>query len=166
VSVLRTIEQKIESLEGEIWRNFILHYNFPGFSVGEVRRFGGASRRDIGHGALAERAVEAVLPPKEEFPYTIRVVSEILESNGSSSMASVCGASLALMDAGVPLRSHVAGIAMGLVKEGDRLDLLTYSIYNDSNYFLQVGKVNGYTTVRKIAPGKQIYFPPFDKNEV
>ena len=113
-------EQKIEALEGESYRHFMLHYNFPSFSVGEVRRFGSPSRRDIGHGALAERAVEAVLPPKEEFPYTIRVVSDILESNGSSSMASVCGASLALMDAGVPLKSHVAGIAMGLVKEGDR----------------------------------------------
>src|SRR5437867_5028214 len=103
----------------------MLHYSFPSFSVGEVRRYGGPSRRDIGHGALAERAVEAVLPPKEEFPYTIRIVSDILESNGSSSMASVCGASLALMDAGVPLRTHVAGVAMGLVKEGDRVGILT-----------------------------------------
>ena len=118
-------EQKIESIEGDFYRNFMLHYNFPSFSVGEVRRFGGPSRRDIGHGALAERAVEAVLPPKEEFPYTIRVVSDILESNGSSSMASVCGASLALMDAGVPLKSHVAGVAMGLVKEGDKVGSLT-----------------------------------------
>src|SRR5437588_459707 len=92
---------------------------------GEVRRFGSPSRRDIGHGALAERAVEAVLPPKEEFPYTIRIVSDILESNGSSSMASVCGASLALMDAGVPLKSHVAGVAMGLVKEGEKVGILT-----------------------------------------
>ena len=118
-------EQKIESIEGDFYRNFMLHYNFPSFSVGEVRRFGSPSRRDIGHGALAERAVEAVLPPKEEFPYTIRIVSDILESNGSSSMASVCGASLALMDAGVPLRSHVAGVAMGLVKEGDKVGILT-----------------------------------------
>jgi polyribonucleotide nucleotidyltransferase len=118
-------EQKIESLEGDHYRNFMLHYNFPSFSVGEVRRFGSPSRRDIGHGALAERAVEAVLPPKEEFPYTIRIVSDILESNGSSSMASVCGASLALMDAGVPLRTHIAGVAMGLVKEGDRVGILT-----------------------------------------
>jgi polyribonucleotide nucleotidyltransferase len=118
-------EQKIESLEGESYRHFLLHYNFPSFSVGEVRRFGSPSRRDIGHGALAERAVEAVLPPKEEFPYTIRIVSDILESNGSSSMASVCGASLALMDAGVPLKTHVAGVAMGLVKEGDRVGILT-----------------------------------------
>jgi polyribonucleotide nucleotidyltransferase len=118
-------EQKIESIEGDYYRNFMLHYNFPSFSVGEVRRFGSPSRRDIGHGALAERAVEAVLPPKEEFPYTIRIVSDILESNGSSSMASVCGASLALMDAGVPLKSHVAGVAMGLVKEGDKVGILT-----------------------------------------
>ena len=118
-------EQKIESIEGDYYRNFLLHYNFPSFSVGEVRRFGSPSRRDIGHGALAERAVEAVLPPKEEFPYTIRVVSDILESNGSSSMASVCGASLALMDAGVPLKSHVAGVAMGLVKEGEKVGILT-----------------------------------------
>jgi polyribonucleotide nucleotidyltransferase len=118
-------EQKIESIEGDYYRNFMLHYNFPSFSVGEVRRFGSPTRRDIGHGALAERAVEAVLPPKEEFPYTIRVVSDILESNGSSSMASVCGASLALMDAGVPLKAHVAGVAMGLVKEGEKVGILT-----------------------------------------
>jgi polyribonucleotide nucleotidyltransferase len=118
-------EQKIEALEGESYRHFMLHYNFPSFSVGEVRRFGSPSRRDIGHGALAERAVEAILPSKEEFPYTIRIVSDILESNGSSSMASVCGASLALMDAGVPLKTHVAGVAMGLVKEGDRVGILT-----------------------------------------
>jgi polyribonucleotide nucleotidyltransferase len=118
-------EQKVEALEGESYRHFLLHYNFPSFSVGEVRRFGSPSRRDIGHGALAERAVEAILPAKEDFPYTIRVVSDILESNGSSSMATVCGASLALMDAGVPLKSHVAGIAMGLIKEGDRFGILT-----------------------------------------
>jgi polyribonucleotide nucleotidyltransferase len=118
-------EQKIEAIEGDHYRHFMLHYNFPSFSVGEVRRFGSPSRRDIGHGALAERAVEAVLPSKEDFPYTIRIVSDILESNGSSSMASVCGASLALMDAGVPLKSHVAGVAMGLVKDGDKVGILT-----------------------------------------
>src|SRR6266403_1711467 len=95
-------EQKIEALEGESYRSFMLHYNFPSFSVGEVRRFGSPGRREIGHGALAERAMLPVVPPKEQFPYTIRVVSDILESNGSSSMATVCGASLALMDAGVP----------------------------------------------------------------
>jgi polyribonucleotide nucleotidyltransferase len=127
-------EQKIEALEGESYRSFMLHYNFPSFSVGEVRRFGSPSRRDIGHGALAERAVEGVLPPKEEFPYTVRVVSEILESNGSSSMASVCGASLALMDAGAPLKSHVAGIAMGLVKEGDRYGILTDIMGTEDHY--------------------------------
>jgi len=127
-------EQKIEALEGESYRHFMLHYNFPSFSVGEVRRFGSPSRRDIGHGALAERAVEAVLPPKEEFPYTIRVVSDILESNGSSSMASVCGASLALMDAAVPLKAPVAGIAMGLVKEGDRVGILTDIMGTEDHY--------------------------------
>jgi len=127
-------EQKIEALEGESYRHFMLHYNFPSFSVGEVRRFGSPSRRDIGHGALAERAVEAVMPPKEEFPYTVRVVSDILESNGSSSMASVCGASLALMDAGAPLKSHVAGIAMGLVKEGDRFGILTDIMGTEDDY--------------------------------
>jgi polyribonucleotide nucleotidyltransferase len=127
-------EQKIEALEGESYRHFMLHYNFPSFSVGEVRRFGSPSRRDIGHGALAERAVEAVLPAKEDFPYTIRVVSDILESNGSSSMATVCGASLALMDAGVPLRSHVAGIAMGLVKEDDKFGILTDIMGTEDHY--------------------------------
>jgi polyribonucleotide nucleotidyltransferase len=127
-------EQKIEALEGETYRHFMLHYNFPSFSVGEIRRFGSPSRRDIGHGALAERAVEAVLPAKEDFPYTIRVVSDILESNGSSSMATVCGASLALMDAGVPLKTHVAGIAMGLVKEGDRFGILTDIMGTEDHY--------------------------------
>ena len=145
-------EQKIEGLEGEIWRHFLLHYNFPSFSVGEVRRFGGPSRRDIGHGALAERAVEAVLPSKEEFPYTIRVVSDILESNGSSSMASVCGASLALMDAGVPLKAHVAGIAMGLVKEGDRYGILTDIMGSEDHYgdmdFKVAGTEKGVTALQ------------------
>ncbi|MBI3630098.1 MAG: polyribonucleotide nucleotidyltransferase, partial [Candidatus Rokubacteria bacterium] len=118
-------EQKIEALEGETHRSFMLHYNFPSFSVGEVRRFGSPGRREIGHGALAERAVSAVIPPKEEFPYTIRVVSDILESNGSSSMATVCGASMALMDAGVPITTMIAGIAMGLVLEGGKYTVLT-----------------------------------------
>ncbi len=127
-------EQKIEALEGESWRHFMLHYNFPSFSVGEVRRFGSPGRREIGHGALAERAVAAALPAKEDFPYTIRIVSDILESNGSSSMATVCGASLALMDAGVPLRGHVAGIAMGLVKEGDRFGILTDIMGTEDHY--------------------------------
>ena len=145
-------EQKIESLEGESYKNFLLHYNFPSFSVGEVRRFGSPSRRDIGHGALAERAVEAVLPAKEDFPYTIRVVSEILESNGSSSMATVCGASLSLMDAGVPLKGHVAGIAMGLVKEGDKFGILTDIMGTEDHYgdmdFKVAGTEKGVTALQ------------------
>ncbi|HTX54313.1 MAG TPA: polyribonucleotide nucleotidyltransferase [Candidatus Baltobacteraceae bacterium] len=118
-------EQRMDDLEGETFKRFMLHYNFPPFSVGEVKFMRGASRRDIGHGALAERAIQPVLPGKEEFPYTIRIVSDILESNGSSSMATVCGASLSLMDAGVPVKGAVAGVAMGLVKEGDRTVVLT-----------------------------------------
>jgi polyribonucleotide nucleotidyltransferase len=145
-------EQKIEALEGESYRHFMLHYNFPPFSVGEVRRFGSPSRRDIGHGALAERAVEAVMPPKEEFPYTVRVVSDIMESNGSSSMASVCGASLALMDAGAPLKSHVAGIAMGLVKEGDKFGILTDIMGSEDHYgdmdFKVAGTEKGVTALQ------------------
>src|SRR5262249_21929491 len=145
-------EQKIEALEGEIYRHFMLHYNFPPFSVGEVRRFGSPSRRDIGHGALAERAVEAVLPAKDEFPYTIRIVSDILESNGSSSMATVCGACLALLDAGVPLRSHVAGIAMGLVKDGDRFGILTDIMGTEDHYgdmdFKVAGSEKGVTALQ------------------
>jgi polyribonucleotide nucleotidyltransferase len=103
----------------------MLHYNFPPFSVGETGRMTGVGRREVGHGALAERAISAVLPSEDESPYSLRVVSDILESNGSSSMASVCGASLALMDAGIPLKGSVAGIAMGLVKEGDDYAILT-----------------------------------------
>lgn len=114
-----------ERLEGRVIRRFMLHYNFPPFCVGEVKRIMGPGRREIGHGALAERALEPVLPSKEEFPYTIRVVSEILESNGSSSMATVCGGSLCLMDAGVPIKGAVAGIAMGLVQEDDKLAILS-----------------------------------------
>jgi polyribonucleotide nucleotidyltransferase len=127
-------EQKMEALEGESFKRFMLHYNFPSFSVGEVRRFGSPGRREIGHGALAERSVEPVLPPKEAFPYTIRIVSDILESNGSSSMATVCGASLALMDAGVPIQAPVAGIAMGLIKEGDRVAILTDIMGTEDHY--------------------------------
>jgi polyribonucleotide nucleotidyltransferase len=145
-------EQKIEALEGEYFRHFMLHYNFPPFSVGEVRRIGSPSRRDIGHGALAERAVEAVMPPKDQFPYTIRVVSDILESNGSSSMATVCGASLALMDAGVPLRNHVAGIAMGLVKDGERFGILTDIMGTEDHYgdmdFKVAGTEKGVTALQ------------------
>jgi len=118
-------EQKVDSLDGETYKTFMLHYNFPPFSVGEVKPLKSPGRREIGHGNLAERAIKAVIPPKSQFPYTIRIVSDILESNGSSSMATVCGGSLALMDAGVPIKSHVAGIAMGLIKEQDRVVILT-----------------------------------------
>jgi polyribonucleotide nucleotidyltransferase len=118
-------EQKIEALAGETFKSFMLHYNFPPSSVGEVRPLRGPGRREIGHGALAERAIKPSLPKNGDFPYTIRVVSEVLESNGSSSMATVCGASLALMDAGVPVTDAVAGIAMGLVKEGDEFIVLS-----------------------------------------
>ncbi|HXJ39901.1 MAG TPA: polyribonucleotide nucleotidyltransferase, partial [Bryobacteraceae bacterium] len=119
-------EQRIEMLEpGETFKRFMLHYNFPPFSVGEVGFMRGPGRREIGHGALAERAVSAVVPSEEKFPYTLRVVSDILESNGSSSMASVCGASIAMMDAGVPITAPVGGVAMGLVKEGDKYAILT-----------------------------------------
>ena len=110
---------------GQSWKTFMLHYNFPSYSVGEVRPNRGPGRREIGHGALAERSLTGVVPSNERFPYTIRIVSDILESNGSSSMASVCGASLALMDAGVPIKSPVAGIAMGLIQEGDRVAVLS-----------------------------------------
>jgi len=109
--------QKIESFEGETWKSFMLHYNFPPFSVGETGRMTGPGRREVGHGALAERSLTPMMPTEEQFPYTVRIVSDILESNGSSSMASVCGGSLAMMDAGVPLKSAVAGIAMGLVMD-------------------------------------------------
>ena len=118
-------EQKVDTLLEEHYKSFMLHYNFPPFCVGEVRFLRGPGRREIGHGALAERALLSVLPDADEFPYTVRLVSEVLESNGSSSMASVCGGSLALMDAGVPIKSPVAGIAMGLIKEGDQVAILT-----------------------------------------
>jgi len=129
VTTLGTVrdEQRIDSVDvrEETSKSFMLHYNFPGFSTGEVRMFRGTSRRETGHGMLAERALQALLPAYEDFPYTIRVVSDILESNGSSSMASVCGGSLSLMDAGVPMRAPCAGIAMGLIKEGDQVEILT-----------------------------------------
>ena len=118
-------EQKIDSLEGESYKAFMLHYNFPPFSVGEVKPLRSPGRREIGHGVLAERALKSIIPSKEVFPYTIRIVSDILESNGSSSMATVCGGTLALMDAGVPIKAPVAGIAMGLVQEGDKNIVLT-----------------------------------------
>ena len=118
-------EQFVDALEGTYKENFLLHYNFPPFSVGETGRVGFTGRREIGHGKLAWRALKAMLPSREDFPYTLRLVSEITESNGSSSMATVCGASLAMMDAGVPLKKPVAGIAMGLIKEGDRFAVLS-----------------------------------------
>ncbi|MCL4476362.1 MAG: polyribonucleotide nucleotidyltransferase [Nitrospirae bacterium] len=118
-------EQKIETLEGETYKTFMLHYNFPPFSVGEVKPLRSPGRREIGHGALAERSLKPIIPSKEVFPYTIRIVSDILESNGSSSMATVCGSTLALMDAGVPIKAPVAGIAMGMIQEGDKTVVLT-----------------------------------------
>jgi polyribonucleotide nucleotidyltransferase len=118
-------EQKIDALEGESWKSYMLHYNFPPFSVGEVRPIRGPGRREIGHGALAERAIQTVIPTDESFPYTIRIVSDILESNGSSSMATVCAGSLSLMDAGVPVKAGVAGVAIGLVQENGQAALLT-----------------------------------------
>ena len=145
-------EQYIDSLEGTYKETFMLHYNFPPFSVGETGRLGGAGRREIGHGKLAWRAIHPMLPPADQFPYTIRVVSEITESNGSSSMASVCGASLSLMDAGVPLRAPVAGIAMGLIKEGERFAVLS-DILGDEDHlgdmdFKVAGTANGVTSLQ------------------
>ncbi|MDZ7922579.1 MAG: polyribonucleotide nucleotidyltransferase [Marinagarivorans sp.] len=144
--------QIIDALEGERRDNFMLHYNFPPYSVGECGRMGATGRREIGHGRLARRGVAAMLPTPEQFPYSIRVVSEITESNGSSSMASVCGASLALMDAGVPLKAPVAGIAMGLVKEGDKFAILT-DILGDEDHlgdmdFKVAGTANGITALQ------------------
>ena len=118
-------EQKIDDLEGEYWKTFMLHYNFPPFSVGEVRRFLAPGRREQGHGHLAERSLKVMMPNWEDFPYTVRVVSEVLESNGSSSMATICAGSMSLMDAGVPIKGAVAGIAMGLIKEGDKYVVLS-----------------------------------------
>ncbi len=137
-------EQIIDALEGESKKSYMLHYNFPPYSVGEVRPARGPGRREIGHGALAERALEPVLPHEDDFPYTIRIVSDILESNGSSSMASVCGGSLALMDAGVPIKAPVAGIAMGLVLEPDgRYSILTDIIGNEDHHGDMDFKVTG-----------------------
>ncbi|MBW7956786.1 MAG: polyribonucleotide nucleotidyltransferase [Deltaproteobacteria bacterium] len=144
-------EQKIDALSGWEYKTFMLHYNFPPFSVGEVKILRGPGRREIGHGALAERAVNKILP-QEGFPYTIRVVSDILESNGSSSMATVCGASLSLMDAGVPTLGHVAGIAMGLIKEGDKVVILS-DILGDEDHlgdmdFKVAGTAEGVTALQ------------------
>lgn len=146
-------EQKVESVvEGETFKTFMLHYNFPPFSVGEIAMLRGPSRREIGHGNLAERALLPILPPAEEFPYTIRIVSEILESNGSSSMATVCSGCLSLMDAGVPIKEPVAGIAIGLVKEGEKEIILT-DILGDEDHlgdmdFKIAGSRNGITAIQ------------------
>ncbi|MDP4594897.1 MAG: polyribonucleotide nucleotidyltransferase, partial [Beijerinckiaceae bacterium] len=145
-------EQFIDSLEGTYKENFLLHYNFPPYSVGETGRMGSPGRREIGHGKLAWRAIRPMLPTKAEFPYTMRVVSEITESNGSSSMATVCGASLALMDAGVPLKRPTAGIAMGLILEGERYAVLS-DILGDEDHlgdmdFKVAGTENGITSLQ------------------
>jgi polyribonucleotide nucleotidyltransferase len=145
-------EQKIDALGGEVYKKFMLHYNFPPYSVGEVKFLRGPGRREIGHGALAERAIVAVMPDEATFPYTVRIVSEILESNGSSSMASVCGSSLALMDAGVPIKSPVAGIAMGLIREGNEIRVLS-DILGDEDHlgdmdFKVAGTADGITAVQ------------------
>ena len=145
-------QQIIDALEGSRKDPFMLHYNFPSYSVGETGRFMGPGRREIGHGRLARRGIQAMLPSQEEFPYTIRVVSEITESNGSSSMASVCGASLALMDAGVPIKAPVAGIAMGLIKEDEGFAVLT-DILGDEDHlgdmdFKVAGSAAGITALQ------------------
>jgi polyribonucleotide nucleotidyltransferase len=144
--------QRLEGFEGEAKKRFMLHYNFPPFSVGEVGFMRGAGRREIGHGALAERAVSAVLPTEEKWPYAMRVVSDILESNGSSSMATICGASIALMDAGVPLKAPVAGVAMGLVKEGEQYAILTDIAGAEDHYgdmdFKVAGTKDGITALQ------------------
>jgi len=145
-------EQKIDALIGEHYKKFMLHYNFPPFSVGEVKFLRGPSRREIGHGNLAERALLPVLPPEESFPYTVRIVSEILESNGSTSMATVCGGSLSMMDAGVPVAAPVAGIAMGLIKEGEHVRVLS-DILGDEDHlgdmdFKVAGTPEGITSLQ------------------
>jgi polyribonucleotide nucleotidyltransferase len=145
-------EQYIDALEGTYKETFLLHYNFPPFSVGETGRMGGAGRREIGHGKLAWRAIHPMLPAPDSFPYTIRVVSEITESNGSSSMATVCGASLSLMDAGVPLKAPVAGIAMGLIKQNERFAVLSDIIGDEDHLgdmdFKVAGTANGVTSLQ------------------
>jgi polyribonucleotide nucleotidyltransferase len=145
-------ELHVEGLTGDVYKRFMLHYNFPPFCVGEVRALRGPSRRDIGHGTLARRGVEAVLPDPAHFPYTLRIASEVLESNGSSSMATVCGASLALMDAGVPIKAPVSGVAMGLIKEGEQVVVLT-DILGDEDHlgdmdFKVVGTAQGIASLQ------------------
>lgn len=148
----RSDEQMIEALEGETFKTFMLHYSFPPFSVGEVKPMRGPGRREIGHGALAEKALGIVMPAKTEFPYTVRVVSEILESNGSSSMATVCAATLSLMDAGVPILEPVAGVALGLIKKDNRYVLLTDINGLEDHYgdmdFKVAGTKNGITAIQ------------------
>ncbi len=145
-------EQRIDAIYGEESKSFMLHYNFPPFSVGDVRPLRGPGRREIGHGALAERAIVSVLPKEDVFPYTIRVVSNILESNGSSSMATVCGSSLALMDAGVPIKTAVAGISIGLITEGKQYELLTDILGEEDHHgdmdFKVAGTANGITAIQ------------------
>ncbi len=147
-------EQRIDSIDvaGETTKSFMLHYNFPPYSTGEVKMIRGTSRREIGHGALAERALQPLLPHYEDFPYTLRVVSEILESNGSSSMATVCGGSLALMDAGVPMKAPCAGVAMGLIKEGDKVAVLTDILGSEDHLgdmdFKVAGTERGITSIQ------------------
>lgn len=145
-------EQSVDTLEEDTTRKFYLHYNFPPFSVGDVKPRRAQSRREIGHGALAEKAVKALIPEETEFPYTIRVVSEILESNGSSSMATVCGTSLSLMDAGVPIKKSVAGVALGLIKEDDKYEILTDIIGIEDHYgdmdFKAAGSSDGITAIQ------------------
>lgn len=145
-------EQRMESIYGDYFMSFMFHYNFPPYSVGEVRRLTGPSRREIGHGELARRALEPVVPDKDQFQYCIRVVSEILESNGSSSMASVCGGSLSLMDAGVPIKEHVAGVAMGLISEGEKTVILTDIIGDEDRFgdmdFKVAGTKEGVTAIQ------------------
>lgn len=145
-------EQTVDSLQGKYFKSFMLHYSFPPFSVGEIRPVRGPGRREIGHGALAERSLKSVMPAKEIFPYTVRVVSEILESNGSSSMATVCGATLALMDAGVPIKAPVSGIAMGLVREGNQSVVLTDIIGLEDHFgdmdFKVAGTAQGITALQ------------------
>ena len=145
-------EQRIDALEGEYMRTFMLHYNFPPFSVGEARPLRSPGRREVGHGALAERALKSIIPGKDKFPYTVRIVSEILESNGSSSMATVCGGTLALLDAGVPIKEPVAGIAMGLIKEGNQVlvlsDILGLEDHLGDMDFKVTGTKNGVTALQ------------------
>ncbi|HVO17768.1 MAG TPA: polyribonucleotide nucleotidyltransferase [Anaeromyxobacter sp.] len=145
-------EQRVEQLIGMTFKKFLLHYNFPPFSVGEVKRMGSPGRREVGHGVLAERALRQVMPPDDKFPYTVRIVSDITESNGSSSMASVCGGSLSLLDAGVPVKAPVAGIAMGLIKEGEKIAILS-DILGDEDHlgdmdFKVCGTAQGITSIQ------------------